>query len=89
MPNVEFGEEESFAAGIPKPRSVTLTDYVLKLGIVKRSRDAELLLGLLAVIFAATAYYFFTVAVPPEKKLGQDVLSSGETVPEYVKNQTQ
>ena len=87
-PNVEFSEEDALQNRMPKARPVTMTDLIVRTGIVSRPRDAELLLGLLAVLLFFATYYLFTIAVPPEKTLGKDILAPGEAIPEYVKDAT-
>ena len=84
-PDVQFSDEDSLRSGIPKARSVTLTDLMMKTGIVSRPRDAELLLALLVVVLVFATYYMLKIAIPPEKTLGPDILAPGEVVPEYVK----
>lgn len=87
--NVQF-EEDRMVSSMPKPRSVTLAGMIVKTGIVRKPRDAELLLGLLAVVMIFASYYFFKIALPPEHTLGHDILMPGEAVPSYVnQNATQ
>ena len=85
-PDVQFNEDKAFGTPMPKPRSVSFADYLIKWGIVTRKRDADLMLGLLAGILIFVSVYFIRTVVPTEPKLGADILAPGEVVPEYVKN---
>ncbi len=84
MSDVRF-TEESISNPIPKVRSITLADYLVRWGIVARARDAELMLGLLVVVLIFSAFLVIRSAVPDDVTLGEDILAPGEVVPEYVK----
>jgi hypothetical protein len=86
-PNVSFDDERAMLKGMPRLKSVTMTDKLVSWGIARSASEANVMLLVVGVLMLVASYYIFQWAIPPEPVLGHDVLMPGESVPSYVKYQ--
>lgn len=75
---VVFNEEP---IPVPPLRPRGAEHALVKLGIGKNSRDAGVILAVIAVLAVAGAVYLVIRATPPAPRLGPDVPQKGEVIP--------
>ena len=79
----EHREFDEIPIARPEPRGFAYR--LAKAGIVSSPGDAAILLAVSASILIALNLYLFAKSIPEPPTLGNDVLRSGETIPDYAK----
>lgn len=80
MPSVQLEDDDG--GGIPNVEPKSAKVAMVKAGVAKTTRQANLILFLIAIVLISGMVFFLRMAVPPEKKaLGDDVPRRGEVIP--------